>query len=269
MNRYSLALFLIFLFLAGCNEAKLAAQRQPVITEIQLLQTENAVKASANEIEATHLALEANRIHLAETANALNAALLPTQTSVPSTIIIFTPSATPYPTEVPTTIPVPTPLIALPFSDNFDQGLRSEWEVLSANAVVTEGRLTTTGEQLFLALNETNLQDMIIEFDYTLKFFARDVILVVFGQELRLRVQRDGIIWEEFKNDQWKEVTRAEDDLGKSGRLRIEKIGNNYSIYNNGLAHSRVIYGTAVRGSLIIGIGNKDISLDNFSLRIP
>lgn len=51
------------------------------------------------------------------------------------------PSKTPFP---PTLTPTPMPIISLPFTDNFDNGIKPEWKVLNGQWLTANGKLTIT-----------------------------------------------------------------------------------------------------------------------------
>ena len=81
----------------------------------------------------------------------LQASQQPAQPTIPPTtqptIAINTVTLPPAPTSPPAS-PVPTlppaPSIALPFSDNFDNGSNSQWQVLSGSWITADGRYTVT-----------------------------------------------------------------------------------------------------------------------------
>ena len=92
-------------------------------------------------------------------------------TEVPSEIIEPTDVPTLEPTAIPTPIPptnTPAPSIALPFADNFDAGMRSEWKTIYGNWYTADGKLTVFEERLkwqFIVLDDPTWTNYNISLD--------------------------------------------------------------------------------------------------------
>lgn len=98
--------------------------------------------------------------------------VLPTDTPVPTNTITNTPTLTltPLPTSTPVPTFTPLPIIALPFTDNFDQGLNPDWQIITGKPKVTNGALSSFSDDLWMYLIiPPDLKNYAIEYDVVLR----------------------------------------------------------------------------------------------------
>ena len=163
------------------------------------------------------------------------------------------------------------PEISLPFSDNFDNGLNSEWRVLNGQPVITEGKLQSAGDDLVIEIGNNSLNNYVTEFDCCGKAGR---VTVTFGNLLRFWFNDCGVAcgyggWEGFADGKWEQLSRF-DINDTPGRFRIVLAGNTCQLYAKGGLVSEISYGTTLSGPLNISI-KKSIgwssAIDNFEIR--
>lgn len=103
----------------------------------------------------------------------------PLHTTAPATQEVIVVTATPPPTTPTSTqppLPSPTPTLQLTepfvppangilFQDNFEGGLRPEWEVVSGRPAVSNGKLTSSVNRTWLVVGDPRWRNYIVEFD--------------------------------------------------------------------------------------------------------
>lgn len=133
--------------------------------------------------------------------------MVPTDTSAPTETppptVTPTPTETPAPTDTPTPTVTPTPLPLPDFADNFDAGLRPEWELETDDAWASvNGRLTNLRNESSLIVGDENWTD------YTLSLDVIQVVtpcyLFIIGDKnddsqvdkrLQMRINKNTIHW--------------------------------------------------------------------------
>lgn len=202
----------------------------------------------------------------------------------PTTQIINTPTETssltyesspthtprPQPTTVNTQPPRRLDPVALPFQDNFDSGIDTQWRILSGQPIVTNGYLgAATDQQLTLEVGNDTLQNYTVRFDY--KDARNGVWLggIAMTVAERIRFETQGYPrWQTFQDNQWIDLTEFTAQIGLPGNLRFVVNGNNYRVYVNGTLFSEVTYGVPLSGPFSITV-QRDTFIDNFSMTNP
>jgi hypothetical protein len=97
------------------------------------------------------------------------------------------------PTPEPTLTSTPDVGIPVPFTDDFDSGLRPEWKVIRGEPIGSQGQLgSTAGEGLTLELGTDKLTDYTIEFNPVGYMYDGASYIVGLGPEFRL-ANREGV----------------------------------------------------------------------------
>jgi hypothetical protein len=175
-------------------------------------------------------------------------------------------------TPTPTTDPHPE--LALPFKDDFDDGLALEWRLLgSSEPVFVDGRLTAKeGGEVSIEIGNHKLNNYTIEFDLiaegsgsTISFYFTSTRMMFLG---------DGVIvWYEFKENEWESTSDHSTNIdwgywrGIDARIRIVRNGNSYEIYKDGTLEHTMIYGDPSGSKLIIQIEDNQVAIDNLVIQ--
>lgn len=217
---------------------------------------------------------------LMDTIDAPTAPPLPTQTPYPT--YTLQPTHTPYPTYTPrptlTDVPPPsatsTPSLVLPFEDNFDNGVRSEWMIIG-DFLIDQGKLGSAGNRLTLQLGDQSLQNYTVQFNYEMPSsiggYSMGGIVPFLGTDFRLLVaNQHEVYWQARLGGEWQNVQRLF-PMTAQGLIRFSVSGNTYVwISNNDFQLSKELtYGGAKNhGPFIIDIC-KGCYIDNFKMTSP
>jgi hypothetical protein len=169
----------------------------------------------------------------------------------------------------------PDPELALPFEDNFDQGLRPEWRVLgSTEPVFIDGRVTApTGEEVTLQIGNSSLQNYTIEFDLIASTKGSDSGIRLYFTPIRyLRITSRRLVWWEFKENSWQETSRHDTNIRwryspSIQRLTIIRNGDSYEILKDGTLELSLKYGDPSGSNLVIVIIQEYTALDNLVIK--
>jgi len=193
------------------------------------------------------------------------------------------PTYTPYPTPTPRPIPAtatssPTPVLELPFLDNFDNGPRPEWRPISGNWRMVNGRYTATAyahKWAYSIVGDPNWQDYVIETDYLIPGNDEAAILVRVSDASRLGlafvVDAGGSwsCWRIWQDGEWSNLAIGEAP-GASGHIRIEVRGSTFTAYVNELSSFTITDDSTTTGRVGLGSWCRSDSLcptfDNFQV---
>lgn len=157
----------------------------------------------------------------------------------------------------------PIPSLSLPFQDNFDNGIRPEWRVLSGQPVVVDGRLGAATDEVALEIGDSSLSNYVVELD----FAGLDGLDLIMGRNIRYNTYHSENRWEAFQDNKWVYIGRGT-PRGRTGHMRLIVQGNSYSVYRNGEALDQLSYGLPVGGPFGIRI-DKAVFIDNLSITNP
>ena len=179
----------------------------------------------------------------------------PTQsmTSVPSETAA--PTETVAPIETPTLAIVlptePSPL-PLPFTDNFDTGLRSEWQVLSGTPIISNGILKSANDDLTIQTGYINTENYSVGFD----FYCNFSLSVVFAETVKVRFVWSKWEIQTFDNNRWHTIDEIRDlntcKMNTLQRVEINVTKNVYDFVFNGEKVYEGKFGNANLGPLTI-----------------
>lgn len=163
------------------------------------------------------------------------------------------------------------PPLQLPFTDNFDQGLRSEWRVINGRPLVSEGRLTSAVDELSIEIGNSTLTDYTLQLDVGGKTSCShgygDYLTITFSPTLRFSyhyIDFGGrLIWSTYDSKDWTEISRQ--DHLDCGRFEIKVSGNKYQLLINGSLASDLVFEPA-QGPLLMSI-DEHVFIDNLEVR--
>lgn len=201
----------------------------------------------------------------------------PSDTTVPST-----PTPVP-PTNTPTTVPstsTPTPDPRL-FWDDFETGIRPEWQMSGNNYSMVNGQLSSLG--WFTAyIGDTTWGNYAVEFDLLYLIWSRyDFRILVrrqsdtdyMGWQLNT-INGCTFRWVIVQRGQEKVIVNSETSIGGweecRGHYRIEVSGNTYRTYKDGqmkLVFTNNELSSGNVGVVSTGKGETNFKLDNFVVR--
>lgn len=200
-------------------------------------------------------------------------------------IIVVPPTNTPFPTYTPlptytpfVSIPPtatlmsssPTPTLQLPFSDNFDRSIKSEWRIIQGQPLVADGRLSSVGSSNDRAVLEIgdSLTDYTAEFDFEILPNAHYVGFII-GRQIRFTGNEYCCgKWESFSNGGWNFVLDgSRNGFGSKGRAQVIVSGSTYSLFINGQLISEITYGTPSSGPFAIIVDYRTF-IDNFEIKL-
>lgn len=191
----------------------------------------------------------ATQVSMASTISA------PTNTPYPTNEL--QPTYTPYPTYTSIPFPTipPTPSISLPFSDNFDNGMKSEWKVIQGQPLIVDGRLSSTGssnEKAVLEIGDS-FTNYTAEFDFELLPNSHYMGFII-GRQIRYTgTDYCCNLWESFSGGQWEYIADgAPNGTGRNGHAQVVVSGNTYSLFINGQMVSKITYGMPSSGPFAI-----------------
>lgn len=199
-------------------------------------------------------------------------------TQVVEVIITATPAPTLTPTSIPesgdetteqppeeTTPPEVAPPFSLPFVDNFDGGLRPEWEVRSGEIFIGNGRLGAASGEVTLSIGDM-LTDYEVSFDYW-NLRANYIELLV-APELDYLRDTQWSRWYEREGNEWTETVFDGNDAPRDGNLAIIREGNKISIFLNSNLNYEYIYNGELSAGPIGLAFEDEVQIDNFSLTV-
>ena len=154
----------------------------------------------------------------------------PTATSLPTQTLY--PTYTPYPTYtfVPSPTIPPTPSILLPFSDNFDNGINSNWKSIKGTWRTVNGRLIADAGNDFstITVGDKNWQNYIFEVDVFSESAAGFPVGVIVrsmnGKSLMFRTDCCTTEWILINGTSEQTIARSEEgglDFASSGFAKI------------------------------------------------
>lgn len=154
--------------------------------------------------------------------------------------------------------------------DNFDNGLRPEWNVSSGQPIIAEGRVTAAVDNLTLEIGE-NLTRYTVEFDYDPVSSngccdPRRISLVL-ANKLRYDFSAYDSDWQELQQDKWVGIDH-DGGLPPSGHFMLKVDPPHYTVFADKKKIREIIYGSPISGSLAISL-LKTTYIDNFSLSSP
>ena len=168
----------------------------------------------------------------------------------------------------PVATDTPEPSISFPFIDDFDNGLRPEWRVVSGEPAVINGKLGSVGEEVSIKLDNILPITKVIEFDFLIPNVYPSLSISL-GDDVRIVHSIHGLIYQVFSENEWIQVGESETGSYYEGRLRIEINGNKHSIFNNGTKIFEIVHGQEISGDLTITLDDYSTNmylLDNFVL---
>lgn len=208
-------------------------------------------------------------------ANTATYTASPTNTPLPSP----TDTETPIPSVTPSPLPTntPTPSLALPFVDNFDNGLRPEWQLVKGNPVFKNGGIGSLSGELDLSLGDATLSNYALEFDYSnISFNCAGCLYieVLIGTKIRYSM-RGGLVGgasaflDAYDNNQWANLL-TDPVPARNGHLKLKIVGNQFNLSLDSKVNDSVTYGSALdeRGPIIVTINNGGF-IGNFSITRP
>jgi hypothetical protein len=156
-----------------------------------------------------------------------------------------------------------TPFLALLFEDNFDQGIRPEWNILNGEVVAVDGRLVAaSGQEVTIEVGDDSWGDYVAEFD-----FSRGTAGMYLIVAKTFRYGFWGANWDVYRNSQWATIAYGPPPPS-SGRLRLTIEGNTYTVFVNGQEHQVINYGTSLKGPFGITFYGGQ-SIDNLTITKP
>lgn len=170
------------------------------------------------------------------------------------------------------------PPLTLPFNDNFDAGLDSNWRVLNGNPIVVNGKLgAARAKDVYLEIGNNDLQNYTVTFDvaggkHPWGGSSSDLYLTL-TPYLQAKLSSTGldsrVEWLAFADDKWDEISETRFKESEADSFKVTVSGNTYTLYSNGQVVSELVYGSpsATGAPLIIQIRGDNIWLDNFSIR--
>ncbi|NLI41380.1 MAG: hypothetical protein GX421_09405 [Caldisericales bacterium] len=161
----------------------------------------------------------------------------------------------------------------LPFTDDFNDGLAAEWNIVSGIPVILDGRLGVASDDMAIELNNFNLDNYTLEMDVWGEetdycgFGYFKYLMVGFSPKLRFKFSytdySGDLTWEAYTSDEWKKINRY-DDLD-CGRFKIVVSGSSYRIFIKGELVSEIIL-TPAEGPLTIYLDD-GVTVDNLSIK--
>jgi hypothetical protein len=208
------------------------------------------------------------------TATPANVALA---TAVPGAVVptveIATPTMAPRPSPEATATATAAVIteygIPLPFEDDFEGGLRAEWQKVNGDYALGGGRLRPAGSDVTMQIGNERLTDYTVEFDT-----GDDWFLAYFSPEFRYRESHPGLHrcdYEQQVRGEWHSVLSADNCIGFNvgGRFKFAVKGNSITLYKDGTYVSDVNYpGFKQHGPFQLYLHDGEW-IDNFSLTVP
>jgi hypothetical protein len=174
-------------------------------------------------------------------------------------------------TTAPTAIP--TPSLALPFEDNFDNSLRPEWTIIGGQPLFINGHLTALSDELLtLLIGDASFGgNFTVSLDTPKCTYPHGPLIITIGQKTRFKLEGVAasvrFAWEEFQDNEW--ITR-ENTGGPPCEVsvQISVAGNAYTVLIQGEVYREFAYGEPVFGPLTLSIGQQR-EIDNVRITSP
>lgn len=204
----------------------------------------------------------------------------PTHTPLPTYTPYPTHTALPAPTSTLPPSASPSPALALPFSDDFDDGARNEWEPLSGTWRTVDGEYTVTGSQFTWAhsvVGDPNWTDYVVDVDYSTEHSYTRIALLVRASESSglgmacILSHLEVLHWAVWGEDGWETLAtkKLPQQYQKAGHLRVEVRGSRYSC-GDGSTKITLTDDSLERGAVGVGIHCRSDAncplLDNFTV---
>jgi hypothetical protein len=178
------------------------------------------------------------------------------------------PTKTVAPTETSTLVAVlatqPDPL-PLPFTDNFDNGLRSEWQVLNGTPVISNGVLKSADGDLTIQTRLINTENYSINFD----FYCNFSLSVVFAETVKVRFLWSFWRLQIFDNNDWKTIEDVDGPstckMNELQKVQINVNGNTFEFVFKGEKIYEGIFGTPSLGPITLTLDEYQ-RVDNLSI---
>lgn len=179
-------------------------------------------------------------------------------------------TAAPVIAETPTD---PYPPLILPFEDNFDNGLNSQWRIDFGQPIIIDGRLAPSGDELVIEIGNRDLKQYTLELDVWGKdpdycgFGYFEYLTLNFSPTLRYSFAYTDYIgdgkWETYEEDDWNQVSRKSGF--DCGRFRFVVNNSSYQLFINGQLSDELVY-TEALGPLLISL-DENVTIDNLSIK--
>lgn len=155
--------------------------------------------------------------------------------------------------------------------DNFDNGLRPEWNVINGQEIIVSGRVTAAVRDLTLEIGE-NLTNYTVEFDYDSVSGSNCCgdyrhISVALGNKLNYSFSGYDSDWQELQRDKWVDIDPA-GGLPTSGHFMLKVDPPRYTVFVDKKKVRDIIYRSPLSGPISISL-QKSTYIDNFSLTVP
>lgn len=170
----------------------------------------------------------------------------------------------------------PTASLILPFEDDFNNGLRPEWDVVSGEPMIVSGRVGRTSGILRLSLGDTTLSNYILEFDfYGVRNNCANCLFIemLIGTDTKYYVVGGAVgglysRLDVFDDGQWRNLLSS--STSKDAHVKLQFTGNRINLFLNSTPSEPIIYGSefALRGPIIITLDRGEF-IDNFSIANP
>jgi DNA-binding CsgD family transcriptional regulator len=200
----------------------------------------------------------------------------PTETLAPVPTVTVAPSSTPQPTAT---------LMSLPFSDNFENGPRSEWQFFG-NWLVTDGRLTVIydpeGEYQTAVLPIAGWTNYRVKVDIYIphQFSANTGETAIFVRLDSVNSKYIGFYSDYFGDAGWayypsnrtdpEYLGTGKSDFPQSAKIELVVTGNQYTAYLGGTQATQVTIMGYDTGALILAVQCKGVgscpTFDNFAI---
>jgi hypothetical protein len=160
-----------------------------------------------------------------------------------------------------------TPSLALPFEDNFDQGLRPEWRVLEGEPLITNGELQAAGQRLTLQMGDATLTDYTVRFDTVRACTTNnDEFVLTIAERVEFSMRGTHLVWRAFDGSNWQVL--GDDFLSCPRNARVTVANGRYTVAISNAIAVEFQYGTAVSGPMTLTVKN-ELAIDNLTVTSP
>jgi hypothetical protein len=196
----------------------------------------------------------------------------PEATQTARVVTATPPSATDAPAASSTPAATATPPFALPFTDDFNNGISSQWQILFGDYTVSDQGITINyiaqnigTNNLRMQVGDANLQNFVEEFDYSGLTIYQNYYY--FGN-LRLLARQPGYggQWEVLQNSDWQPTGNKPSDMPKSGHFRAEVSGHTITVTVNGQQVDHRTFSFSITGPVGFEIEESDLKISHFKL---
>lgn len=157
-------------------------------------------------------------------------------------------------------------LFRLPFSDDFDKGLKPEWKILGGNPVITNGLLKSAKDDLIIQIGDESNGNYSISLDWMCNWG----LTIVFGNRIRFYYGGNVWYWQAYDNNQWTTITDIDPwricvSSDSMETMVVSVMGNQYQIFHAGSIAFEGSYGQHVTGPVTIVVPSFQ-TIDNFQM---